>query len=72
MPLYEYRCSVCEKVTEIFISMKDAEEKIPCECGHTAYRIISGCTFLLKGNPEGWYNPAKKDPKPTPKTGGST
>ncbi len=66
MPIYQYFCSACEKTTELFVSIKEAEEKIACECGEPAYRIISPCTFLLKGDPRGWDKPAIKDP--TPKT----
>jgi putative FmdB family regulatory protein len=65
MPLYEYLCPKCDKITELFVSIKEAEEKIPCDvCGETAYRIISPSTFLLKGNPRGWDKPAAKDPSP--------
>jgi putative FmdB family regulatory protein len=70
MPIYQYECSACGKITDLFVSMKEAEEKIMCGCGETAYRIISGCTFLLKGPAEGWYKPAAKDPNPKPPTGG--
>ena len=71
MPIYEWSCLECGKRIEQFISVKDVEEKIPCDCGGVAYRIISPCSFQLKGNPEGWYKPAAKDPTPTtPTTGG--
>ena len=67
MPLYEHRCSVCEKITEKLISIKEAEDTIECGyCGAPAHRVISLCSFRLEGNPDGWYNPAKKDPVVSP------
>lgn len=41
MPIYEYKCKNCRKVTEKFFSVKDSPEKIKCSCGKTAKKIIS-------------------------------
>lgn len=62
MPIYEWLCAECGKITEQFVSIKEAEEKIPCGCGGTAYRIISPSNFRLLG--DGWDKPAAKDPSP--------
>lgn len=36
MPIYEYQCEQCSKVTEALRRMADADEPQPCEhCGHT-------------------------------------
>jgi putative FmdB family regulatory protein len=67
MPIYEYRCSKCDKIREEFVSIKQAEEKVMCECGAPAYRIISPTNFRLIG--EGWDKPAAKDPSPKPAGG---
>lgn len=71
MPLYEYRCSTCDKITEQFVSIKEAEEKITCgHCGAPAYRILSVANWSLRGNKDGWYKPAADEPKPKPASGG--
>ncbi|MBH06810.1 MAG: FmdB family transcriptional regulator [Phycisphaeraceae bacterium] len=35
MPIYEYACSSCEKITEALRSMDAADE--PIECGHCGF-----------------------------------
>lgn len=57
MPTYDYKCSECDTVKEVFHGINE-EPKLTCEkCGHSPLvRIISGCNFVLKG--EGW--PSKK------------
>ena len=73
MPIYEWYCQVCEKITEQIVSVEEAEDTIECVyCGGPASRIISLSTFQLKGNPDGWYSPAKKDPVVSPVTEGSS
>ena len=51
MPIYEFECpegTVTEKVTRM------NTDKIECpKCGRKAKKIISSCTFKLKGG--GWY-----------------
>lgn len=51
MPIYEYQCPE-GTVTEKMARMETKEIKCP-KCGRTAKRIISSCTFKLKGG--GWY-----------------
>lgn len=54
MPIYEYRCSKCNKVFEEWTHHFDSPEHKVCpECGGDAERIISDTTFILKG--QGWY-----------------
>ena len=73
MPIYEWRCHVCEKMTEQIVSVEEAEDTIECMyCGGPAHRVISLSTFQLKGDPRGWYNPAKKDPVVSPAVEGSS
>jgi putative FmdB family regulatory protein len=51
MPLYEFECA-CGKITEDFA--KIGTESIACpKCGNPARKIISRCSFELKGG--GWY-----------------
>jgi len=51
MPVYEFQCD-CGTVTEDLVRM--GTESVPCpKCGKTATKIMSRCTFELKGG--GWY-----------------
>ena len=51
MPIYEFQCPNGQ-VTEKWVKM--GTEKIECpHCGGVAERILSPCTFTLKGG--GWY-----------------
>jgi len=52
MPYYEFECPSCGNVTEELV--KVGTEQIPCSrCGKAAKKIMSWCTFSLKGG--GWY-----------------
>ena len=60
MPVYEFECE-CGKLTEDFVKM--GTEEITCpKCHRKAKKIMSRCTFDLKGG--GWfadgYGPSKK------------
>lgn len=53
MPIYEYKCDKCGKISEILQKHFDVDEA-PCEaCGAPAHRIMSNTSFVLKGT--GWY-----------------
>ena len=50
MPLYEYQCSVCERVFEAMNRMERADDPIFCPtCGCTGERIYSH--FNIKVHP---------------------
>ena len=51
MPVYEFKC-IDGTVTEKFVKMGTESIKCP-ECRKRAKKIISSCTFKLKGG--GWY-----------------
>jgi putative FmdB family regulatory protein len=68
MPIYEYRCQSCEKITEAMQKFSDAP-LVDCEfCGEkgTLSKLISRSSFALKGS--GWYT---TDYKRAGKTGGA-
>ena len=49
--LYEYRCNECESIFEELVP--SGTKEFPCpECGRIARKIMSQCTFQLKG--KGW------------------
>ena len=52
MPMYEFHCKDCgfnfEELSSFLV------EELPCpKCGYTADKIVSLCSFSLKG--DGWY-----------------
>ncbi len=53
MPIYEYQCSHCDKVFEIFHKI-DEDCKVTCpKCLRPAKKLISATNFVLKGT--GFY-----------------
>ena len=53
MPIYEYECTKCKKVFEVFQGITE-EPLTKCKaCGGRVNRLISQCSFQLKGT--GWY-----------------
>lgn len=51
MPVYEFECPN-GTITERVVKMDTEEIECP-ECHQTAKKIMSNCTFKLKGS--GWY-----------------
>lgn len=53
MPIYEYECTQCAKIEEIFQKISD-RPLVTCQhCGGKLQKLISQSTFHLKGT--GWY-----------------
>jgi putative FmdB family regulatory protein len=68
MPIYEYACSKCGKISDVLQKMTDPAPS-KCEaCGAegTLSRVVSRTSFVLKGG--GWYSDlygsTKKDSAP--------
>ncbi|MDO8461231.1 MAG: zinc ribbon domain-containing protein [Deltaproteobacteria bacterium] len=53
MPIYEYKCSKCSQVFEIFHKITEKKAQKCARCGSRLERLISQTSFALKG--EGWY-----------------
>ncbi len=55
MPIYEYKCTKCEKVFERIVSVADSSKAVFCDCSPNtkAKKIISAPSFRLEGS--GWY-----------------
>jgi putative FmdB family regulatory protein len=54
MPLREFMCPKCKKITEKLIFPGEMEECKCSKCGKIITKtIMSSCTFELKGG--GWY-----------------
>ena len=55
MPIYEYSCEECGKITEKLVSISGDNGEIECpECSGRAAKIMSASAFHLKGG--GWYS----------------
>lgn len=62
MPIYEYRCTKCEKEFELVQKITD-EPLAECpECGGSVERLVSATSFSLKGG--GWYKDGYSPKKP--------
>ena len=53
MPVYEYECKKCGKNFEVEQRISDPPLTICGECNGEVERLISRCSFVLKG--DGWY-----------------
>lgn len=54
MPIYEYRCRLCDHLFEEWAKSFDSPNHEPCpKCGGDAERIMSRTSFVLEGT--GWY-----------------
>ncbi|MCK8603127.1 FmdB family zinc ribbon protein [Desulfoferrobacter suflitae] len=53
MPIYEYECTKCGKVTEAMQKFSDPPLVECCECRGGLRKLVSMSTFHLKGS--GWY-----------------
>lgn len=53
MPIYEYRCTVCNNEFEALQKISDEPVKTCPACGGEVKKLISHSAFHLKGN--GWY-----------------
>lgn len=53
MPIYEYQCAACGKITEAWQKFSDAPLTSCPACGGALSKLISNCAFHLKGS--GWY-----------------
>jgi len=53
MPIYEYQCAACGRVTEAWQKFSEAPLSTCPACGGALTKLISNCAFHLKGS--GWY-----------------
>lgn len=66
MPVYEYRCTKCEKEFEYQQRMADPPMTVCEACGGELERLISRTAFQLKGG--GWYKDLYSSSKPESKS----
>jgi putative FmdB family regulatory protein len=53
MPIYEYQCAACGEITEKWQKFSEAPLSVCPQCGGSLTKLISNCSFHLKGG--GWY-----------------
>jgi putative FmdB family regulatory protein len=53
MPLYEYLCETCSRVTETLQRLGEAPMTVCPHCGGPVRKLLSAPAFQFKG--EGWY-----------------
>jgi putative FmdB family regulatory protein len=53
MPIYEYACESCGRVTEVIQRLDDPPLAACPECGGAVKKLFSAPAFQFKG--EGWY-----------------
>ena len=53
MPIYEYECTKCGEIEEVFQKFSDKPLKNCRHCSGKLHKLISQSTFHLKGS--GWY-----------------
>ena len=71
MPLYEYRCSQCDRVFEVIQKFSDEPLTVHEGCGGSVERLISAPGLQFKGS--GWYitdYDRKNSPSPSRETSG--
>jgi len=61
MPTYEYRCMICNEVTEVKRSMEERDDEVKCSsCNGPAQRMFASPNAVFKGG--GFYS--TDNPKP--------
>lgn len=53
MPVYEYQCSGCGHIEEVFQKISESPLEVCPRCNGKLKKIMSQSTFHLKGS--GWY-----------------
>ncbi len=61
MPIYEYKCSNCDREFEVVQKITDEPLQVCKYCSGKLQRLISLTNFQLKGR--GWYATDYKDKK---------
>jgi len=62
VPIYEYLCESCGKITEVVQKLDDKPPRTCSECGaRKLARLVSRSAFQLKGG--GWYSDLYSTPK---------
>jgi putative FmdB family regulatory protein len=69
MPLYEYKCTTCQKHTEKIQKFSDPEITVCPQCGGKLERVLSAPAISFKGG--GWYADGYGNAKPKSSSDGA-
>ncbi len=64
MPIYEYICEDCEKLTEAMQRITESPLTVCPQCSGTLRKLVSNTSFVLKGG--GWYKDGYSSTQPKP------
>ena len=59
MPIYEYKCKRCRKVTELERSVSAYKDPVKCTCGKNAKLVIPKLGSILTDGDVKWLDSAK-------------
>jgi len=62
MPIYEYICDDCKKVTEAMQKITEAPLTTCPQCSGNLRKLVSNTSFVLKGG--GWYKDGYSSTQP--------
>jgi putative FmdB family regulatory protein len=63
VPIYEYKCKKCRRVTEKWFNIHEIKDRIKCSCGTMAKRILSRNSVLTDGDVK-WLESARQTLQP--------
>ena len=63
MPIYEYKCKKCRRVTEKWFKINEIQDRIKCVCGKTAKKVISHGAIKTDGDVK-WLESARMTLQP--------
>ena len=70
MPLYEYECTSCHRLTEKVQKFSDPELSVCPHCGGRLQRTVTAAAVTFKGG--GWYKDLYTSPRPAGSGGESS
>ena len=70
MPLYEYECTSCHRLTEKIQKFSDPELSVCPHCGGRLQRTVTAAAVTFKGG--GWYKDLYTSPRPAGSGGESS
>jgi putative FmdB family regulatory protein len=64
VPIYEYKCGRCRKVTELICNVNACQDRIKCSCGKTAKKILNRSGAVHTDGDVKWLESARMTLQP--------
>ena len=64
MPIYEYFCKHCRKITENICKVSECKQSIKCECGRVAKKVLNRYGAVHTDGDVKWLESARKTLQP--------